>query len=203
MKNYIIHDLISGEIIQSGTCQDETFLNYAVPGKGLIEGVGDYFTHYINSFGLVIPYTELQIQAKINRPIGDYTWSNISFTWVDNRTLEKIKFDKNQEINIARLAANQGTFMFQGKVIACDPLSRSDIDGVNGIVALTGNLPNSFPNAWKAMDNTYVSIPNRETWTSFYGAMVNQGVVNFNHSQSLKAALALATTPEEVNAISW
>jgi hypothetical protein len=117
--------------------------------------------------------------------------------------LDAVKMRKNAEINAARLAANRTTFVFAGKDISCDELSRSDIDGVNGIVALTAALPPGFPNAWKALDNTYVSIPDVATWTAFYAAMVAKGTENFAHSQQLKAQLEAATTHAQVEAIQW
>ncbi len=123
--------------------------------------------------------------------------------WVDSRTLEQAKEAKNAEINAARLAANQSTFTFANKQIAVDPLSRSDIDGANGIISLTGALPGGWPGAWKAVDNTYVAIPDISTWTAFYAAMVTQGTTNFVYSQQLKAALAAATTLQQVDAIYW
>lgn len=126
-----------------------------------------------------------------------------NFVVEDIRTLEEAKADKNNEINDARLAANQSYFVWSGKQIACDMLSRSDIDGVNGTVALTGALPVGWPGGWKAIDNTILSIPDVATWRSFYGAMVTTGMLNFQHSQALKATLAAATTIEEVDAISW
>jgi hypothetical protein len=117
--------------------------------------------------------------------------------------LPAFKARKNAEINGARLVANRLTFTFAGKEISCDELSRGDIDGVNGIVALTGALPPGFPGAWKATDNSYVPIPNVTTWIQLYGAMVSKGTANFAHSQSLKAQLEAATTNEEVEAIQW
>lgn len=118
-------------------------------------------------------------------------------------TLEALKARKNAEINAARLRANRSTFTFQGKAIACDELSRSDIDGVQAKVARTGALPTGFPGAWKAADNTYVLIPDATTWDNFFDAMVAQGTANFMHSEQLKAQLAAAETPEEVEAIVW
>jgi hypothetical protein len=44
-------------------------------------------------------------------------------------TLAELKAAKNTEINTSRLAANQTTFTHQNKQIACDQLSRGDIDG--------------------------------------------------------------------------
>lgn len=126
-----------------------------------------------------------------------------TLAWVDGRTLAQVKAQKNAEINTARLAANRTTFTFGGKAIACDELSRGDIDGVNGIVTLTGALPPGWPGGWKAVDNSVVLIPDVLTWTLFYGAMVAQGTANFNHAQALKATLAAATTIAEVEAIQW
>lgn len=122
---------------------------------------------------------------------------------MDVRTLAEAKAAKNAEINAARLAANRASFTFGGKAIACDELSALDIASMNGIVALIGAMPPGWPGAWKAMDNTYVSIPDRATWIVFYGAMVQAGQSNFSHAQTLKAALAAATTNAEIDSITW
>lgn len=118
-------------------------------------------------------------------------------------TLDQVKAAKNAEINAARLSANRGTFTFQGKEIACDELSRSDIDGANGIITLTGALPAGWPGGWKTVDNDYVAIPTVAVWTQFYAAMVAQGTANFTKAQTLKAQVAAATTAAEVEAVTW
>ena len=117
--------------------------------------------------------------------------------------LAQAKAAKNQQINVWRSEANQSSFAYSGKQIACDQLSRSDIDAVAGSIALTGAFPAGFPNAWKAMDNTYISIPDVATFKAMYAAMTLQGTINFGHSQDLKAALAAATTVEQIDAIVW
>jgi len=99
------------------------------------------------------------------------------------------KAKKNDEINASRLSANYSTFAYGGKLIACDALSRSDIDGVNGYIALNNALPPNFPGAWKATDNTYVTIADVATWKAFYAAMVAVGTTNFLHAQTLKTAI--------------
>ena len=118
-------------------------------------------------------------------------------------SLEALKVEKNEEINAARLAANFTTFPHAGKVFRCDALSRSDIDGTNGTMTLTGAFPPNWPGGWKAVDNTYIQITTREQWEAFYLAMCATGAVNFAHSQTLKATLAAATTAEQVAAITW
>lgn len=114
-----------------------------------------------------------------------------------------LKSDKNAEINAARAAANISTFAHDGNAFSCDPLSRSDIDGVNGYVALYGALPPAFPGAWKAADNSYYLIADVAAWKAFYASMVATGAANFMHAQTLKIQLAAATTPEAVAAIVW
>lgn len=117
--------------------------------------------------------------------------------------LEAARAEKNAAINAARLAANFSTFTHAGKVFACDQLSRSDIDGTNGYVALHGALPAGWPGGWKAVDNTFYPIADVEAWKAFYGSMFAAGNVNFAHAQALKQALAAAQTIQDVEAIQW
>lgn len=117
--------------------------------------------------------------------------------------LASAKAHKNTEINEARLSANRGTFQHAGKTFACDELSRSDIDGTNGYVTLTGSLPPGWPGGWKAVDNTYHVISTVAEWKAFYGAMFAAGSANFAKAQALKASLANAALISEVAAIRW
>jgi len=120
-----------------------------------------------------------------------------------NPTLDDLKAEKNAQINQWREEANFSTFPHGGKVFACDRLSRSDIDGVANEIALNGAFPAGFPHAWKAIDNTYLAIPDIASFKAFYSSMTAQGAVNFAHAQALKAALAAADTPAKVEAIVW
>lgn len=117
--------------------------------------------------------------------------------------LASAKLQKNLQINKWRAEANQTSFTHLGKQIACDSLSRSDIDAVAGSVSLNGAFPVGFPNAWKAMDNTYLSLPDIDSFKAMYTSMTLQGTINFGKSQTLKTALTNATTIEEVQALAW
>lgn len=123
--------------------------------------------------------------------------------WVETASLDELRSKKNAEINASRMTANFSHFTYSGKQIACDALSRGDIDGVNGYVSLTGTFRTGWHGVWKAMDNTYVPIATVDDWKAFYAAMVDQGQANFDHAQDLKASLASATTAEQVDAITW
>jgi hypothetical protein len=118
-------------------------------------------------------------------------------------SIDPIKATKNEQINAWRASANLSTFPYNGKEIACDALSRSDIDGVANHIALFGTFPEGFPGAWKATDNTLIPMADIEAFKAMYAAMTAQGTANFSHSQELKAALAAATTQEEITAIVW
>ena len=117
--------------------------------------------------------------------------------------LAALKTEKNAEINAARAAANSTSFTHDGREFSCDALSRSDIDGITGYVALNDAFPPNFPGAWKATDNSYYALPDVASWKFFLAAMVAAGAANFAHAQQLKQALAAATTPEEVALITW
>lgn len=117
--------------------------------------------------------------------------------------LDNLKAARNAKINASRAAANTSTFGHGGKVFSCDQLSRSDIDGVNGYVALFGALPPTFPGAWKAVDNSYYPLADVAAWKAFYASMVATGAANYAHAQELKAQLAAAATAEAVAAIVW
>lgn len=134
------------------------------------------------------------------RKVVVVTHATIALTSDD---LAGLKEAKDAEINAARLAANFTAFPHAGKLFACDQLSRSDIDGTNGYVSLNGTLPVGWPSGWKAVDGSYVAIATVEDWKGFYASMFAQGNANFAKAQQLKAALAAATTFEQIAAIQW
>lgn len=110
---------------------------------------------------------------------------------------------KNQDIDRWRAEANASTFPHAGKQIACDALSRSDLDGVAHHIALFGDFPDGFPGAWKASDKTMLPLADVNAFRAMYASMTAQGAWNFNHSQELKAQLAVASSLEEIAAIRW
>lgn len=120
-----------------------------------------------------------------------------------NIALDVAKAAKYNEINSARLAANQSSFTYAGEKIACDTLSRSDIDGTNGYISLMGEFPQGWVGQWKTISNTYVPIATINDWKLFYAAMVDQGQANFMYAQGLKQVLASTTAVNQVNSIFW
>lgn len=111
------------------------------------------------------------------------------------------KLTLNAEINTWRAAINYTTFPHAGKFIACDVLSRSDIDAVANHIALFGTFPASFPGAWKTTDNTLIMQPTIADFKAMFTSMTTQGTANFNQSQTWKASTNSATTRAELDAI--
>jgi len=190
--NITIFDSATGEIKSNVFCQVGLANAQLSQSEDFIAGEYSAEHFYIQSFVAV---------EKPSRPSKSHVFNYTTKQWEDPRTLADLKAAKNAAINSARLRANQSHFMFAGKQIAVDPLSRSDIDAMHGTVLMLQAMPAGWPGAWKAMDNTFVAIPDVATWGAFYGAMVAQGMQNFAHSQALKAQLDAATTPAEVEAV--
>lgn len=117
--------------------------------------------------------------------------------------LAEAKVKKNSAINHWREQANYSVFPHAGKMIACDLLSRSDIDAVASHINLFGTFPDGFPMGWKTKDETYIPLPDIPAFKAMFRSMTAQGTANFNKSQQLKAVLAAAITEDEVNAITW
>ena len=132
-----------------------------------------------------------------------HTWDYPNKSWQDKRSLAQAKAEKAEEITKARAVANKDSFTFQGKEIACDPLSRSDIDAISGYVALMGEMPPNWIGVWKTKDNSYLAIPNVVVWKQFYTAMVAKGQSNFDKSEQLKAQITQAATTAEADAVQW
>ncbi len=117
--------------------------------------------------------------------------------------VQRAKEAKNSEINDCRLAANEVSFYHAGKNIACDALSKTDLLCTAIYIGLTGSFRPGFPGAWKAIDNTYLLLPDVQAFKDMFGSMIDAGNSNFMHAQQLKQQLASATTIDQINSITW
>lgn len=166
--------------------------------------------------GFISVYTEVQ---NINVPkyhklidlqpeLVDGTWwarydvVSLSKEEIDG-LLNEARVDINQRINEWREAANFSYFIFRGKRIACDRLSRSDIDGTGLYVATNGKLPDIWLGGWKAIDNTYVQITTVQDWNEFLATMYDQGQENFQHAQALKYLITQSTDVDFIRNLTW
>jgi len=191
--NFTIYEVGTGRIERCIQCPEEIIgLQFNPETHAVAHGHHDDEAVYFHE-GSAVP--------KPPRPSPTHAFNYTTKQWEDPRTLADLKAAKNAAINAARLKANQAHFTFMGEQIAVDALSRSDIDAAHGAWLLAGGPPPGWPGGWKAISNAIIPITDMATWGQFYGAMVAQGTANFMHAQALKAQLAAATTPEEVEAV--
>lgn len=143
-------------------------------------------------------------------PDGLPGWFNPAAPLVElDKHLAVLRDFKNKQINKWREDANYTFFYFLGHRIACDRLSRSDIDAANGEIigsfAFTGStaMPVGWVGGWKSMDNVYVPIPDIHQWRAFYSAMFNTGIKNFAKSQYLKYLVSNSSDLKFVMDLNW
>lgn len=201
---FVVVDTATREIVRSVVCPPGVAALQAQAGQVVLQSdEAAAGTHYLADAGLV-PYTAAQADAKAQRPSGyTTTWSNVTFTWSDERPLADLKAAKLAEITAARDAADVGTFMFAGHPIQANDKAQKRISAVAMYVLAHGTFPPDFPGYWKDADNAQVPIPDLAAWAAFTAAMTAQGTRNFAISEALKAAVASATTREAVAALSW
>lgn len=117
--------------------------------------------------------------------------------------LAQAKASRKADLNVWRVQADASYFEFAGKRIAVDDAAMRQILGTSATVALVGSFPEGWPGGWKAMDNSYVPIPDVDTWKELIREMGKQGATNFARQQQLKALVDEAVTLSEVEAITW
>ena len=193
MKFFFIHDE-AGCIHNAGQCaDDELEIQPVAEGMTIREGEASPFADYFDGEAVI---------AKPARPSPMHAWDWTTKAWTDPRTLADLKSAKREQINREWAQANLTGFMFGGKRIGTDALDRSNIDAINGSIALMQALPADWVGGWKTADNSYVVISNVDEWKSFYAAMVAQGQANFTHAQTLKGQIDAATA-SELETINW
>lgn len=148
-------------------------------------------------------YTGAGLELLPERPSREHVFDWLNKTWFDPRTVTDLKTLKTAEINAAREQADNGVFTFKERDIACDLVSRSRIDSLNGYVSLYADMPEDWLGGWKAVDNSYVTVDSVAEWKSLYRAMYDQGRANFAHAQELKERLEKAQTLADVSAVAW
>lgn len=133
-----------------------------------------------------------------------------AIVWVETRTLDELKIAQKAKITADRIAADTDKFTYTYTDSTGSSVSKeirtADKDMFDMLVAdarIQKGFPANWPGGWKAIDNSYVPIANVDQWNTFFTAMYDAGIANFNHSQTLKTNIDNATTPEGVAAIVW
>jgi hypothetical protein len=137
-------------------------------------------------------------------PTAAPQWNSGAPIWIERMSLADFKEQRASEVTAAQVAANASHFIFDGKRISVDEDSFRKMQATCSWVSMTQTMPDNWPGGWKAMDGAdpvlFATVPE---WITFYGAMVQTGLANYNRSLELRAAIEAATTHAEVAAITW
>lgn len=82
--NYYAFDA-DGNVVRSGTFQQETKHLYVDPRYTLVEGVADMNLDYVED-GKLLRYTPAQLQECSNKPGAGWVWQVATKSWLDTRT---------------------------------------------------------------------------------------------------------------------
>ena len=155
--------------------------------------------------GFVYHLWEEPLVLTGSTPTSMLCWIDDTPAWVETASIEELRAVRRQAINVWKLEANNTYFEFAGEQIAYRDSDRIEIQAVHNWVTLTGTMPTwpDWPAAWKAISNRWVPVPDVATWMAFTLAIAERGTAHFKRAQQLKAALATAATPAEIEAITW
>lgn len=81
MKNYVIYDIASGNVVSLYGGEDEDAALQCKDGQAYLEADGLGSSHYVRE-GALISYTEEQRQSKEEFKGAGWEWSNDSMDWV-------------------------------------------------------------------------------------------------------------------------
>jgi hypothetical protein len=123
-------------------------------------------------------------------------------------TIESLRERKTSEINAAWIRADSTAFTYAGEHFRAGPDDVLRLNSINGYISLMNEMPPDWIGVWKTMGvggqpDSYIRVPDVESWKPFYTAFVMKGVTNYLAAQVLKARLATATTAAEIAAITW
>jgi hypothetical protein len=152
--------------------------------------------------GVIIPYAEVDVGVKSQRPTTPATWSNETMTWVSTETIENCRDRRWQEIKTQRnfdivqpKATSVGTF----------DAKPDDIVNLNTVLALariaeSRGIPSDSNYTLANNVRSTFTINELETAAIEMGAQVQ---ALYDAADVLRGQIDNASTIEEVEAIVW
>lgn len=123
--------------------------------------------------------------------------------WIETANIEEQRTAKNGEINAAWILADSAAFKYAGEQFRAGADDVLRLNSINGYISLMNAMPPDWIGVWKTVGDTFIALPDVDSWKPFYTAFVMKGVTNYLAAQGLKAQLAAATTAAEIAAIHW
>lgn len=145
-----------------------------------------------------VAYTPEQAEAKAAVPTHAAQWDNATMSWVDPRSLADLKAAKLAEMQEARDAQQYGGFTWDGSTFDSNERSQTVLLGMFTTAAL-GSLPDTpfrlQNNSWRVLTAANMV----QVWAALQACVAGA----FAQFAAREAAIADATTPAAVAAITW
>lgn len=155
-------------------------------------------------FGEVDPltqYHDVVINAPValpERPSPNHRFDYAKKQWIDPRTLNDIKLAKWAIIKQARSSAEFGGFTWDGSPFDSDAISQSRIQGAVQLAAMAPG----FTIDWTLANNSVRNLSAADL--ANVGAALGMHVATQHaKARTLRSQIEAATTPAEVEAVTW
>lgn len=163
------------------------------------------FLGYKNNKIIVVANTATELEKmnkycqfdKIEETDKEYFMYNGEY--VCEVPLEELKQAKRDEINKARDEAEQGGFLYLGKVFDSDPVSCQRISCASQTFAMADDAATI---TWTCQDNTTIEL-NKPQVMGLVVSLTMWANTCHQKASKLKELVSAATSAEEVDAISW
>lgn len=187
-QNVIEFDKATGRVITAGSAQNPEM--YITDTTDVLIGFS------------AIPGTDyVQEGVVVSRPTQPSVWHNfdwITKQWVDSRSLEDYKVYQWTFIKKARSEAEYAGFTWDGSTFDSDTLSQNRITGA----VTLAQMSTAFSIDWVLANNTVRTL-NQVDMLQVGAALGNHVAQQFNKGVLLRTLIDVATSREEVEAISW
>lgn len=205
MKDFIVFNPASGEVVRSGSCLDCDFESQGADlGFPVIEGSGSALTHYVSD-GILCAYPEEVKEIKLNPLVGAIAWSNQTFSWIfpaaktGDELLVAVKSLKWSDIKKHRSEEELKPLWFDGDYFDADLFSQQRISGAVQLALLSGD---EFQIEWTLADNSSRVLSKAEL-IILGVALGSRTAQIFQYSQALREQIELAQSVEDVEQIGW
>ena len=207
MNFYVIAEKRSGEISRLIECLPSQIELQLQPGEIAIETPNvarqpiSNLSFYVAN-GVINEYTPQQIIDKQSRPQSRAHWSNITYRWIHEVTLDEIKVSKWDDIKVVRDIVEFGTFTWGIFEFDATQISQQRIMQAALAAATAKSIDAVFSKKWTLKDNSIITL-NADDMISVSLALDNHVNAVHTKSQLLRSKIESATSIEEVQNIYW
>jgi hypothetical protein len=206
--DFVVANTETGEIENSGSCQDDMVSAQAGPGQVAVPGTGRRSTHWVNEDSELVPYTEEQREAKSAFVLG-CVWSNVTMSWEPLDGFDPLQIareNKWKQIKRARQAAIDAPLDTPYGVFDSDEKARMNI---TNSAQLMQTMANALQPGGAVPTIDYTLYDNSEAELTA-GQMVEVGLLlgqkvqqAFATGRALRIQIDEATTLAEVASVVW